>query len=125
MLVVPAVVLLALAGVLLDVLVGKVVGTVAAGVLVLVLAAAATWLVRAEMTSSGGCRTHPVVWVFCVHPVRVCPRGGAGRKAMVTSQLFRSSVPELQSGLHVLSGPFLYCCTPSAAGSCGEDHVIT
>jgi hypothetical protein len=100
--------------VLVDPVEWAVVGTVAAGVEVVVLAASAMVVVSLEMTEAGGCKT-----------LRVPPLGGAGKNAIVTSQLLRNKVPWLQSGMHVLSELFLVWRTPSEAGSWGEDQVIT
>ena len=86
---------------------GVVVGTVdPPAVVVVVLAADATKVVSLEITDADGCRT-----------LNVPLFGGAGKKAIVTSQLFRKRAPELQSGTHVLSALFVFCSTPSEAGS--------
>jgi hypothetical protein len=111
--VVPAeVVVWLLAVVLLDgALVGTVVGAVVGTVdppaeVVVVLAADATRAVSRETTDDEGCST-----------LNVPLLGGEGKKAMVTSQLFRNRAPWLQSGIHVLSELLVFCRTPSAAGS--------
>ena len=89
-------------------------GTVAPGVVVVVLAAAATSVVSLEMVRRR--------WLADAEGLSL---GRRWQERHGDEPVVSNRAPELQSGLHGLSALFGVWSTPSAAGSWGDVHVIT